>query len=113
MDKEEIHVHLHLPEELFRGLGAIRAELREILALVTVDSTQIDSVVSALASLKTDTAAALADIAAKLAAGQSTTADPATAAIIASAIADIGTLDGSIKAADPGPITPVIPPPAA
>ncbi|HXI40293.1 MAG TPA: hypothetical protein VNH83_09950, partial [Bryobacteraceae bacterium] len=72
---------------------------------VTVDDVQIKNLVATLGALKSDTATALADIAAKLATAGNTTADPATAAAITAAIADITTLDTNIKAADPGPIT--------
>ena len=75
------------------------------MALVTVDSAQIDSVVATLATFKADVQTALADIAAKLSQTGSTTPDPATAAAISGVLNDIATLDANVKAADPGPVT--------
>lgn len=108
MDNEQIHVHIHLPKELTSELAAMRAELRKLLALVLVDSTQVAAVEAALTQLKTDSASAFADITAKLQT-ISGTADPATAAALASVISDLGTLDTSTKAIDPGPIVTTAP----
>lgn len=76
------------------------------MALVKVDSTQIDAVNAKLDLLTTDTSKALADIKAELDAAASATADPTAAAALSSAAAKVDALDASIKAADPGPITP-------
>ena len=70
------------------------------MALVQVDSAQIQELVTAVATLKTDTSTSLADIAAKLG-SISSTADPATATALQGVLSDIATLDGNIKAADP------------
>ncbi len=80
------------------------------MALVTVDSAQITSFIAAFGTLKTDVTTALKDFADKLAAIGSATPDPATAAAITAVIGDITAFDGTVKAADPGPVTPVAPP---
>ena len=71
----------------------------------------IADLATAIATLKTDTSKALADIAAKLAAIPTT--DPATQAAIDQAVTDITNLDSQIKGADPGTpaagTTPAIP----
>ncbi len=80
------------------------------MALVVVDSAQITAMRAALDTLKTDEATVLADVAAALKAGLPT-ADPATAAIMTQAIADLTTADTNLKAADPGtPATAPAPP---
>lgn len=82
------------------------------MALVTVDSTQIDNINTAVQALTADTSKALSDIAAKIAALQSSTPDPATATELGSILASVQSLDSQVKSADPGTITPT-PPPAA
>lgn len=68
--------------------------------LVNVDTADIQAVQNGIATLKTDTAKSLADIAAKI--GAVPTADPATEAALQAILGDVNTLDTSIKAADPG-----------
>jgi len=89
-----------------RQLDRIEERLEQLMALVTVDSTKIDAVNTAITTLTTDTTTALADIAAKIAALQNNTPDPATAAELGNILTSVQTLDTNIKAADPGPVTP-------
>lgn len=103
----------------------LEQEMQQLMNLVTVDKDQVDAVQAAVGTLtaavttfSTDQATALADIAAKISALQGS-ADPTTAtelgnilAAIQTAQGNLQTLDANIKAADPGPITPVSPAPA-
>ncbi len=80
------------------------------MALVVVDKAQIDGLVAAIATLKTDEGTVLTDVAAALKAGLPT-ADPATAAVMTQAITDLTQADNVLKAADPGaPVTAPAPP---
>lgn len=79
---------------------------KEIMALVTVDSTKIDAVNTAVQTLTVDTSAALADIAAEIAALKNNTPDPVTATELDNILTAVQTLDASVKAADPGPVVP-------
>ena len=90
----------------------IRKDLSKLMALVTVDSTKIDAVNAALATLTTETSTALADIAAEITALKNNTPDPTTATELDSILTSVNAMGTSIKAADPGPIT-TAPPPAA
>lgn len=87
-----------------KQLDRIEERIEKLMALVTVDSTKIDAVNTALQTLTTDTTTALADIAAKIAALQNNTPDPTTAAELGNILTSVQTLDSNIKAADPGPV---------
>lgn len=82
---------------------------KRLMAIVSVDSTKIDAVNTAIETLTTDTSTALADIAAKIAALQNQTPDPATATELGNILTSVQALDTSVKAADPGAIAPVPP----
>jgi len=73
------------------------------MALVVVDKAQIDGLVAAIATLKTDESTVLADVAAALKAGIPA-ADPATAAVMTQAVTDLTAADTALKAADPGTV---------
>lgn len=96
-------------EENNRLLKCILEEQRRIMASVIVDSTKIDAVNAALQTLTTDSSAALSDISAEIASLKNTTPDPATATALDNILTSVQTLDGNIKAADPGAITPTTP----
>ncbi len=82
----------------------------KLMALVVVDKAQIDALVATIATLKTDEGTVLADVAAALKAALPT-ADPATAAVMTTAISDLTKADTDLKAADPGtPSTAPAPP---
>lgn len=96
--------------KIISTLQQIEKEQAQLMALVTVDSAQIDAINTAVQGLKADTATALADIAAKIASLQTATPDPATATELGNILTSILTLDASVKSADPGAVTPVEPP---
>jgi len=82
------------------------------MALVVVDKAQIDGLVAAIATLKTDESTVLADVAAALKAGIPT-ADPATAAVMTQAVTDLTAADTALKAADPGTVPTAPAPPGS
>lgn len=86
---------------------------RRIMSQADDLKTAADRTVAAITKLKTDTATSLADIAAKLATLAATQQDPKLTAAVSDAIgilnqgtADLGGIDTSIVAADPGADTP-------
>lgn len=85
------------------------ANTRRIMSQADDLKTAADRTVAAITKLKTDTATSLADIAAKLATLAATQQDPKLTAAVSDAIgilnqatADLGGIDTSIVAADPG-----------
>ncbi len=82
----------------------------KLMALVVIDDSQVKGMRAALDIVVTDEKAVLADVAAALKSALPT-ADPATAAVMTTAIADLTKVDADIKAADPGaPSTAPAPP---
>jgi len=73
----------------------------KLMALVVVDSAQVDALVATIATLKTDEGTVLSDVAAALKAAVPT-ADPKTAAVLTQAVTDLTAADANLKAADPG-----------
>ncbi len=64
---------------------------------------KIDDVLTAVAQLKTDLSAAIADATAKITALIATQADPAEAVKLQSVADSIAAMDAAVKAFDPGP----------
>lgn len=93
------------------------ANTRRIMSQSDDLSAAVNTAVAAITKLKTDTATSLADIAAKLATLAATQQDPKLTAAVSDAIgilnqatADLGGIDTSIVAADPGTGTTAPPP---
>ena len=94
-------------DKIFAEVISLREDVKKLMALVVVESTKIDAVNAAVATLMDDTSKSLTDIAAEIASLKGTlTADPVASAALDSILGKVNTLNSTVVAADPGAIIP-------